>query len=110
MMEKEFVMAIVAYNIVRAFIGWASEQSGVEPLSLSFSQVQNVVDAALPVLTAAKTPEEYATAFERMMFHARTYCRLPKRTKRRSFPGMIWGHRRTFPKRKPLMTPEVKTI
>ena len=110
MMEKELAMAIAAYNIVRAVIGWAAEQSGVEPRNLSFSQVQNVVDAALPVLAAAKTPEEYATAFQRMMFHARTYCRLPKRTKRRSFPRMIWGHCRSFPKRKPFLTPEVKTI
>ena len=108
MMEKELVMAIAAYNIVRAVIGWAAEQSAVEPRSLSFSLVQNVVEAALPILAGAKTPEEFATAFDRMMFHARTYCRLPKRTKRRSFPRMIWGHSRTFPKRK--LTPMDKTI
>ncbi len=39
MMEKELVMAIAAYNIVRAVMGWAAEQAGVEPRTLSFSQV-----------------------------------------------------------------------
>lgn len=112
MVDKELVMAITAYNIVRAVMGWASQQAGVEPRTLSFSKVQDAVAAALPILAAAKTPEEYAVAFDRMMHHARTYCKLPRRTKPRSFPRMIWPHRNAFPPRKPLpLSPPVgKTI
>lgn len=109
MMEKELVMAITAYNLVRAVMGWAAEHAGEEPRSLSFSQVQNVVDAALPVLAAASTPEAYATAFQRMIHRACTYCRLPKRSQPRCFPRLVWGrNHRVFPKRQ--LRPVPKTI
>jgi len=100
MMEKELVMAITAYNLVRAVMGWAAQQTKIEPRCLSFSQVQNVVEATLPILLAAPTPQAYALAFDRMIERATTYCRLPTRTAHRSFPRLVWGHNRTFPKRK----------
>jgi hypothetical protein len=100
-MEKELLIAITAYNMVRAVMGWAAEQSGTSPRSLSFSQVQDVVEAALPVLAAAQTSEEYALAFRRMLDTAACF-RLPNRSHRRAYPRLIWGHCRSFPKRKPL--------
>lgn len=101
MMEKELLIAITAYNIVRAVMGWAAQQSGNSPRSLSFSQVQDVVEAALPVLAAAASPQEYALAFKRMLDTA-AHFRLPTRSHRRTYPRLIWGHCRSFPKRKPL--------
>ena len=101
MMEKELLIAITAYNMVRAVMGWAAEQSGTSPRSLSFSQVQDVVEAALPVLAAAETSQEYALAFRRMLDTAARF-RLPNRSHRRAYPRLIWGHCRSFPKRKPL--------
>ena len=38
MMEKELLIAITAYNIVRAVMGWAAQQAGSSTRSLSFSQ------------------------------------------------------------------------
>ena len=103
MMEKEFVMAVTAYNLVRAVMGWAAEHAGAAPRSLSFSQVQNVVDATLPTLVAAGTPEDYAVAFQHMIQRACAYCRLPNRSRQRSFPRLVWGrNHRTFPNRPPL--------
>jgi hypothetical protein len=99
MMEKELLIAITAYNMVRAVMGWAAEQAGIAPRTLSFSQVQDVVEAALPVLTAADTPQRYAVVFHRMLEYA-ARCRLPNRSLRRSFPRLIWGHCRSFPKHK----------
>ena len=106
MMEKELLIAITAYNIVRAVIGWAAEQSGDSPRSFSFSQVQDVVEAALPVLAAAQTSQEYALAFRRMLDTA-AHFRLPTRSHRRAYPRLVWGHCRSFPKRKlvPLALP-----
>lgn len=106
MMEKELLVAITAYNIVRAVMGWAAEQSGNSPRSLSFSQVQDVVEAALPVLAAAETSQEYALAFRRMLDTA-AHFRLPTRSHRRAYPRLIWGHCRSFPRRKlvPLALP-----
>ena len=106
MMEKELLIAITAYNIVRAVMGWAAQQAGNSPRSLSFSQVQDVVEAALPVLAAAESPQEYAVAFQYMLDTA-AHFRLPTRSHRRAYPRLTWGHHRSFPKRKlaPLALP-----
>src|SRR5437762_11835409 len=106
MMEKELLIAVTAYNIVRAVMGWAAQQSGSSPRSFSFSQVQDVVEAAMPVLAAAESPQKYALAFRRMLDTA-AHFRLPTRSHRRAFPRLVWGHRRSFPKRQlvPLALP-----
>jgi hypothetical protein len=111
MVEKEILIAITAYNMVRAVMGWAAQQAGISPRSLSFSHVQDVVEAALPVLAAAESPEQYAFHFHRMLDYA-TRCKLPNRSHRRAFPRAIWGHHQSFPKRKaaPPLSPREKTI
>jgi hypothetical protein len=110
MVEKEILIAITAYNMVRAVMGWAAQQAGVSPRSLSFSHVQDVVEAALPVLAAAESPEQYAFHFHRMLNYA-ARCKLPNRSHRRTFPRTIWGHHQSFPKRKSLpLSAREKTI
>ena len=111
MVEKEILIAITAYNMVRAVMGWAAEQAGISPRSLSFSHVQDVVEAALPVLAAAESLEQYAFHFHRMLNYA-ARCKLPNRSHRRAFPRTIWGHRKSFPKRKAsaASSPTEKTI
>jgi hypothetical protein len=52
-MEKELLLAFTAYNMVRAVMGWAATEIGISPRALSFSQVQDVVRAALPLLAGA---------------------------------------------------------
>jgi hypothetical protein len=52
-MEKELLLAFTAYNMVRAVMGWAATEIGISPRALSFSQVQEVVRAALPLLAGA---------------------------------------------------------
>jgi hypothetical protein len=101
MLEKELLIAITAYNMVRAVMGWAAEQAGISPRTLSFSQVQDVVEAALPVLAAADSPQRYAVAFQRMLDHAARF-KLPNRSHRRAYPRLIWGHCQSFPRRKPV--------
>jgi len=111
MIEKQLLIAITAYNMVRAVMGWAAAQAGVSPRSLSFSQVQDVVEAALPLLACTDWPQRYALAFQRMLDHAARF-KLPTRSQRRSYPRLIWGHCQSFPKRK-LIAPSptgVKTI
>jgi hypothetical protein len=109
--EKELLIAITAYNLVRAVMGWAAQQAGMAPRSLSFSRVQDVVQAAMPLLAAADSPEKYALHFRRMLETA-AYFKLPKRPHRRAYPRLIWGHHQSFPKRKPLpcRAAEEKTI
>jgi putative transposase len=111
MVEKEILIATTAYNMVRAVMGWAAQQAGISPRSLSFSHVQDVVEAALPVLAAAESPDQYAFHFRRMLNYA-ARCKLPIRSRRRTFPRTIWGHHQSFPKRKaaPLLSRSEKTI
>jgi hypothetical protein len=110
MVEKELLLAFTAYNMVRAVMGWAATEVGISPRALSFSHVQDVVQAALPVLAAAHSPEQYAFRFQRMLNHA-ARCKLPKRSQRRAFPRLVWRHNQVFPERKasPRLVPQ-KTI
>ena len=96
MMEKELLMAVSAYNLVRAVMCLAARRADVDPRQLSFTQVLNVVNCAWPRLMAARSVQEHHREFERMLdFAAR--CRLPRRRKRRSYPRAVWGRGYHFP-------------
>ena len=99
MIAKELVLTIAGYNLVRAVMQVAAEQSHIDPRRLSFSRSQDVVNAALPGLDAAATEVEYQTRLRRM-FQLVASCKLPKRSKRPSTPRTVWGHSCKFPKRK----------
>jgi hypothetical protein len=99
MVEKELLLAVAAYNLVRAVMCLAARRANIEPRQLSFSFVQSVVEAALPGLDSASCEEEYAQRLERMLrFAARG--KLPRRTRNRSYPREVWGRGAKFPARK----------
>lgn len=98
-MEKELLVAVSAYNLVRAVMCLAARRTGVDPRQLSFTQVLNVVNCAWPRLLAARTAEEQQREFERVLDIA-VRCTLPKRRKRRSYPREVWGRGFRFPTRK----------
>jgi hypothetical protein len=98
-MGKELLAALCAYNLVRAVMCLAARRSGTTARRLSFTQALDVVNAAWPHLIAAKTPEEHDAEFERVLDWA-SACKLPNRTKRRSYPREVWRHGATFPARK----------
>ncbi len=50
MMEKELLMAVSAYNLVRAVMCLAAREAQIDPRQLSFTQVLNVVNCAWPRL------------------------------------------------------------
>ncbi len=99
MMEKELLVAVSAYNLVRAVMCLAARQAGLDPRQLSFTQVLNVVNTAWPRLAAAGTIEEHHREFQRVLDFAAS-CTLPKRRKRRSCPRAVWGRGFRFPARK----------
>ncbi|MEX2260691.1 MAG: IS4 family transposase [Bryobacteraceae bacterium] len=98
-MEKELLVAVSAYNLVRAVMCLAARRSGIDPRQLSFTQVLNVVNCAWPRLMAASTMQEHHREFERVLDLA-ALCTLPKRRKRRSYPREVWGRGFHFPTRK----------
>jgi hypothetical protein len=99
MLEKELLMAVAAYNLVRAVICLAARRKRLDPRQLSFTQVLNVVNAAWPKLIAAPTLQDHHREFERVLEFA-AQCKLPKRSKRRSYPRAIWRRNQAFPFRK----------
>ena len=102
MVEKELLLAIAAYNLVRAVMCLAARRASLSPRQLSFSFVQTVVEAALPGLDNATSDEEYQRRLDRMLRYA-GQGKLPNRSRARSYPREVWGQGGHFPRRKRLV-------
>jgi hypothetical protein len=99
MVAKELVLGIAAYNLVRGAMVAAAHIAGIDPRRLSFSRVQDIVNASLPSLAAAiDNPQEYQRLLDRMLRRA-AQCKLPRR-QRRSYSREVWPRGSSFPHRK----------
>jgi hypothetical protein len=103
MMEKELLLAVSAYNLVRAVMCLAARQAEISPRQLSFSHVQDAVHAFLPKLTTATSDQQYAEQVDRLLRTA-AQCKLPNRSHPRSYPRKIWGRGGSFPTRRAVKT------
>ena len=99
MVEKELLLAMAAYNLVRAVMCLAARRAHLTPRQLSFSFVQTVVEAALPSLESAPSEAEYQRRLDRMLRYA-AQGKLPKRSRVRSYPREVWGRGGRFPARR----------
>jgi putative transposase len=96
MMEKELLVAVMAYNLVRAIMFQAAQRAQIDPRQLSFTYACNLVLDSYPEVLAARTAKQQQQKLDRMIdLVAR--CRLPRRTKRRSYPREVWGRGYRFP-------------
>lgn len=99
MMEKELLVAVMAYNLVRAIMFLSAQRARIDPRQLSFTYACNIVLDSYPAVLAARTANEQVEKLDRMIdLVAR--CRLPNRTARRSYPRAVWGRGYKFPQRK----------
>ena len=96
MAEKELLLAIAGYNLVRSVQMEAAHQANLEPRRLSFSHVQAVVMTALPRLAASTDPAAWEAEYRQVLRWA-AQGKLPNRTRRRSYPRAVWGKGATFP-------------
>lgn len=100
MVAKEIEMGIAAYNLVRALIGLASQQSGIEPRGYSFTKVRRIVETFAADLANAPDPQAAQRIFDLMM-RCVQQSKLPRRKSRRaSYPREVWKRGATFPSRK----------
>lgn len=99
MMEKELLVAVMAYNLVRAIMFQAAQRAAIDPRQLSFTYASQIVLDSYPDILAARTAKQRAQKLERMI-ELVARCRLPRRTKRRSYPREIWGRGFHFPIRR----------
>lgn len=95
--EKELLVAVVAYGLVRAFMALAAGRGGLAPRQLSFTRAYGLVNALIGRLCTADA-EERQKAYERLLNYVGK-AKLPKRSKRRSYPRAVWGRGKTYPKR-----------
>jgi hypothetical protein len=107
MAEKELLVAIAAYNLVRAVMCLAARRANLTPRQLSFAFVQTVVEAALPGLDQAATDDEYQQRLDRMLRFA-AQGKLPNRSQRRSYPREVWSCGGHFPWHKRALPEEAK--
>jgi hypothetical protein len=100
MVAKEIEIAVAAYNLVRAMIAFASQQSGILPRGYSFTRVRHIVEAFAPDLARAPNPQAAQRIFDQMMMYIQQ-AKLPRRKRKRpSYPRAVWARRGDFPKRK----------
>ena len=99
MMEKELLVAVMAYNLVRAIMFQAAQRAQIDPRQLSFTYARNIVLDSYPEILVARTAQQQQQKLDRMIdLVAR--CRLPRRTKHRSYPREVWGRGYRFPVRR----------
>ena len=108
MVAKELILAITAYNLVRAVINASAQRTRMDPRQYSFSRVQDVLNAWLPYLASIPSETEREAEFERMM-RSVAQCKLYKRKRTKSYPRAVWGTNRTFPRRKASSSQEPDT-
>lgn len=100
MVAKEIEIAIAAYNLVRAMMAFASQQSGIAPRGYSFTKVRHIVETFAPELAQAPNPQAAQRIFDQMMTYIQQ-SKLPRRKRKRSsYPRAVWARRGDFPKRK----------
>ena len=99
MLEKELLVAVLAYNLVRTIMHLAAQRCGSDPRQLSFTYACNIVLDGYPKILAARGAKQQQQELDDLIdLVAR--CKLPRRTKRRSYPRAIWGRGFHFPFRK----------
>lgn len=98
MAAKEIEMAIAAYNLVRAVICLAAQQSGLPPRDYSFTRAARIVQSFALKIGSATSKQEAKRHFDRMMYFLHQ-AKLPRR-KREPYPRALWGIRKQYPKRK----------
>jgi hypothetical protein len=96
MMEKELLVAVMAYNLVRAIMFQAARRAQLDPRQLSFTYACNFVLDCYSEIFAARTVKQQQHKLEELLdWVAR--CRLPKRTQHRSYTREVWGRGFQFP-------------
>ncbi len=99
MMEKELLIAVAAYNLVRAVMALAARRHHLTPRQLSFTFVLDVVYARWHKLQSAPDADAYQREVLELLDAAAQGVH-PKRKKFRSYPRAAWYRRHTFPARK----------
>lgn len=100
--EKELLIGVVAYGLVRCFMALAARRAGLNPRELSFTRAYGLLNAAAGKLCSADPAVRTKTLDRILDYIAKS--KLPKRRKPRAYPRAIWGPAPSFPRRKAVRT------
>lgn len=89
MLDKELMIAVIGYNLVRAIMCLASRVAGVSARRLSFTRAYDIVHACYAQILNAPTHDAQLREFERVVVLV-SHCKLYRRTKHRSYPRRVW--------------------
>lgn len=99
MMEKELLLATLAYNLVRTVMCLAARKAGIPPRRLSFTSVYRLIELHLPRLLRSRSRQAWQREMDTLVEYAAAY-QLPQRAKPRSYPRAVWGSGFRFASRK----------
>jgi hypothetical protein len=104
LVEKELVVAVLAYNLANQVRRLAAQRLEVEPRRLSFAGVWSLLKAFAHGLPAGQSGAEAEAEFERLL-RAAGQRKLPRRAPGRSYPREVIPRRRKFPTRRTTQAP-----
>ena len=93
--EKELLIAVVAYGMVRALMSEAASRVGLHPRELSFTRAHGLLNA-MTVQLNSPNPQQRQKTYDRLLTYI-GQAKLPKRTKTRSYPRAKWGSGKYYP-------------
>jgi putative transposase len=96
MMEKDLLLAVLAYNLVRTVMCLAARKAGLSPRQLSFTSVYTLTETHLSTLLRARSYQSWRREMDKLVDYAAAY-KLPQRPMRRSYPRAVWGSGYRFP-------------
>lgn len=101
--EKELLIAVVAYGLVRALMAEAAERAGLNPRELSFTRAHGLLNAMTAKLCSPNAKQRQQ-AYDRLLTYI-GQAKLPKRTKARTYPRAVWGSGKYYPGRQSVGPP-----
>lgn len=96
--EKELLIAVVAYGLVRAFMAMAARRAGLVPRRLSFTRSYGLLNAMIGKLCVVDKRQR-EQAYDRILDYM-SQGKLTNRPHPRSYPREVWGTGKTYPKKR----------
>lgn len=99
MISREILLGVVAYNLVVEVRRQAANRAAIEPRRLSFKRTLDLLQAFRDGFDASEPPAEQDKRYDRLL-DAVSSCKLPVRSKLRSYPREVIPRTRGFPSRR----------
>lgn len=96
--EKELLIAVVAYGLVRALMALAARREGISPRRLSFTRAYGLLNAMIYKLCVVDA-QQRQQAYDHILAYI-GQSKLPKRSQPRLYPREVWYIGKGYPRRK----------